>query len=155
MDLPDGIGSHRPRLAIARHCLPTPRYSLQNRSNQAGAHPLRDLFTPDKLNVATIGNLVPQLHVHAIARFKTDDAWPKPVFGFAPPIPYTPEQRANLLERIRAGLQNLWNPPNAAIEHPGHSLLDRFFSAGIMDSNSRCRPTGQGRSSELKRLAID
>ena len=47
---------------------------------------LRALFRPDKLNVATIGNLVPQLHVHLIARFRTDEAWPKPTFGFAPPL---------------------------------------------------------------------
>ncbi|MEY2600263.1 MAG: hypothetical protein RLZZ142_2522, partial [Verrucomicrobiota bacterium] len=60
------------------------------REIHAASHLLRNLFSPDKLNVATIGNLVPQLHVHVIARFKTDDAWPKPVFGFAPPIPYTP-----------------------------------------------------------------
>ncbi len=39
---------------------------------------LRNLFHPDKLNVATIGNLVPQLHVHLIARFRTDEAWPNP-----------------------------------------------------------------------------
>jgi len=65
---------------------------------------LRALFEPDKLNVATIGNLVPQLHVHLIARFRTDEAWPKPTFGFAPPIPYTPEEREVLIARICAEL---------------------------------------------------
>jgi diadenosine tetraphosphate (Ap4A) HIT family hydrolase len=38
-------------------------------------------FLPDKLNVATLGNQVPQLHIHVIARFKTDTAWPDPVWG--------------------------------------------------------------------------
>src|SRR5262249_33023048 len=37
----------------------------------------------DRLNVAALGNLVPQLHVHLIARFRTDDAWPRPVWGIA------------------------------------------------------------------------
>jgi diadenosine tetraphosphate (Ap4A) HIT family hydrolase len=40
----------------------------------------------DKLNIAALGNAVPQLHVHVIARRKTDKAWPKPVWGAAPPL---------------------------------------------------------------------
>ncbi|MEI6712285.1 MAG: HIT family protein [Verrucomicrobiota bacterium] len=70
---------------------------------------LRDLFQPDKLNVATIGNLVPQLHVHLIARFQTDEAWPKPTFGFAPPLPYSPEERDALLTRILAAIEESLN----------------------------------------------
>jgi diadenosine tetraphosphate (Ap4A) HIT family hydrolase len=65
---------------------------------------LRDLFHPDKLNVATIGNLVPQLHVHLIARFQTDEAWPKPTFGFAPPLPYGSHELEELKTRILAEL---------------------------------------------------
>lgn len=65
---------------------------------------MRELFAPDKLNVAAIGNLVPQLHVHVIARFEKDEAWPKPVFGFAPPIPYAPAALDALISRIAAGL---------------------------------------------------
>lgn len=38
-------------------------------------------FTPDKLNIAALGNMVPQLHIHHVARFKTDSAWPKPIWG--------------------------------------------------------------------------
>ncbi len=38
-------------------------------------------FTPDKINFATIGNLVPQLHIHIIGRYKTDPWWPAPVWG--------------------------------------------------------------------------
>ena len=63
---------------------------------------LRALFHPDKLNVATIGNLVPQLHVHLIARFRTDEAWPKPTFGFAPPLPYASNELEELRTRILA-----------------------------------------------------
>lgn len=42
---------------------------------------LESLFSPDKLNFGALGNMVPQLHVHHIARFKTDMAWPGPVWG--------------------------------------------------------------------------
>ena len=49
---------------------------------------LQALFAPDKLNVAALGNMVPQLHIHVIARFKDDAAWPKPVWGVRPPEPY-------------------------------------------------------------------
>jgi len=53
---------------------------------------IQQVFTPDKLNVAALGNMVPQLHIHHIARFKSDPAWPAPVWGKLPAIPYTDEQ---------------------------------------------------------------
>ena len=59
---------------------------------------LRDAFRPFKLNVAALGNLVPQLHVHVIARFEDDPAWPAPVWGRVAARPYTPEA---LVARIR------------------------------------------------------
>ena len=52
---------------------------------------LMALFQPDKLNMAALGNMVPQLHVHHIARFQTDAAWPAPVWGKFPPQAYDPE----------------------------------------------------------------
>lgn len=54
-------------------------------------------FRADKMNVAALGNIVPQLHVHIVARFTGDAAWPKPVWGIAPAQPYT---EAALRERI-------------------------------------------------------
>ncbi|QTH72375.1 HIT domain-containing protein [Pseudoalteromonas xiamenensis] len=53
---------------------------------------IMSVFSPDKLNVAALGNMVPQLHVHHIARFKVDIAWPKPVWGLFPTKPYSQEQ---------------------------------------------------------------
>lgn len=64
---------------------------------------LRDAFTPFKLNVAALGNLVPQLHVHVIARFEGDPAWPAPVWGRVAARPYSPEElveRINLLNEL-------------------------------------------------------
>lgn len=49
---------------------------------------LIDLHGPDKINVGALGNMVPQLHIHVIARFRTDDAWPGPVWGAHPPVAY-------------------------------------------------------------------
>ncbi len=71
---------------------------------------LREMFEPDKLNVASIGNLVPQLHVHLIARFQHDEAWPKPTFGFAPALPYPPDELEALTRRICSGLEAQKSP---------------------------------------------
>jgi diadenosine tetraphosphate (Ap4A) HIT family hydrolase len=65
---------------------------------------LQTLFTPDKINVAALGNQVPQLHVHVIARHKGDPAWPKPVWGAAPPHSYDDDARAQRLTALRAAL---------------------------------------------------
>ena len=46
---------------------------------------LKDVTRCDKINVAAIGNVVPQLHVHIVARREDDPLWPKPVWGVAPP----------------------------------------------------------------------
>ena len=46
---------------------------------------LKDITRCDKLNIGAIGNVVPQLHVHIVARWKTDPLWPKPVWGHMTP----------------------------------------------------------------------
>ena len=58
----------------------------------AAARTLKSVTRCDKLNIAALGNAVPQLHVHVIARFRSDAAWPKPVWGVAPPRPYDREE---------------------------------------------------------------
>ncbi len=68
-------------------------------------HALRDTFKPDKLNVAALGNMVPQLHIHHIARFTTDPAWPKPVWGQCEAVPYTEQDLQRILKLIRIKLQ--------------------------------------------------
>ena len=66
---------------------------------------LQVAFKPHKLNVATLGNLVPQLHVHVIARFEGDIAWPRPVWGMASAQPYSPEALVRRVERLQAALK--------------------------------------------------
>jgi diadenosine tetraphosphate (Ap4A) HIT family hydrolase len=61
---------------------------------------LKAQFDCDKLNVASLGNQVPQLHVHVIARRKTDAAWPKPVWGVVPPVAYEPEEAERITGQL-------------------------------------------------------
>jgi diadenosine tetraphosphate (Ap4A) HIT family hydrolase len=58
----------------------------------------------DKLNVAAIGNLVPQLHIHVVARFRTDPVWPRPVWGSGAAVAYDEAARDRLVSRILASL---------------------------------------------------
>ena len=65
---------------------------------------LAELFSPHKINVAAIGNQVAQLHLHVVARFRDDPAWPKPIWGAVPRRPYEPEaltvRRKALVRRL-------------------------------------------------------
>lgn len=62
------------------------------------------LYQPDKLNVACLGNRVPQLHVHHVARSASDPAWPGPVWGAAPARPYPSELLAARVAQMRQAL---------------------------------------------------
>jgi len=68
------------------------------------ARKLKSITECEKLNIAALGNQVPQLHVHIIARRRTDAAWPKPVWGVAAPLPYDQEKRTGLLSSLRQSL---------------------------------------------------
>lgn len=69
------------------------------------ARVLQALFAPDKLNIAALGNVVAQLHVHAIARRSNDAAWPRPVWGFGEREPYAPDVRDARLDVLRRALE--------------------------------------------------
>ena len=66
----------------------------------AAARALKSATECHKLNIAALGNQVPQLHVHVIARRRTDAAWPKPVWGVKPPLAYEEGQRTSLLNSL-------------------------------------------------------
>lgn len=57
-----------------------------------------------KLNVAALGNQVRQLHVHLIARFEADAAWPRPVWDVGEPVAYQPVARDRLIATLRESL---------------------------------------------------
>lgn len=62
---------------------------------------LEDVFKPDKLNIAALGNVVPQLHIHHIARYTTDACWPAPVWGAVQAVPYGDDQRSDITSKLK------------------------------------------------------
>ena len=66
---------------------------------------LRNLEKPDKLNIAALGNVVAQLHVHVIARSSRDPAWPRPVWGVGARVAYAGSALQLRLSRLRAALR--------------------------------------------------
>ncbi|MBB6522621.1 HIT domain-containing protein [Pseudoteredinibacter isoporae] len=62
------------------------------------------LFAPDKMNMAALGNHVSQLHIHHVARFKDDPAWPNPIWGAVPAKAYDEDELASRLSRLRSAL---------------------------------------------------
>jgi diadenosine tetraphosphate (Ap4A) HIT family hydrolase len=82
---------------------PEDRSQLVEEIAQAG-RALERLFHPAKLNVGALGNIVPQLHVHVVARFETDPAWPGPVWGSGPAVPYPEGEIEEVRERLAGAL---------------------------------------------------
>jgi len=65
---------------------------------------IRQLYSPVKINVGALGNLVPQLHIHVIGRFMSDRAWPGPIWGTGPLVPYDVLELKMVIERVRVVL---------------------------------------------------
>lgn len=70
------------------------------RESSALGQGMMEVFGGDKLNVAALGNMVPQLHIHHIVRFDGDAAWPGPVWGVRPPVPYDPDALRTRLSEL-------------------------------------------------------
>ena len=62
---------------------------------------IKRLYSPDKINVGALGNIIPQLHIHVIGRFKTDRAWPGPVWGAGPAKSYSEEELRVICTKLR------------------------------------------------------
>ena len=84
---------------------PSDQQKLQQESLQL-SKALNNAFYADKMNIAALGNMVPQLHLHHIVRYKTDAAWPNPVWGFTDANNYT---ETLLNERVNKTQQLLNN----------------------------------------------
>jgi diadenosine tetraphosphate (Ap4A) HIT family hydrolase len=94
------------RAGIAEiHQLPEEDQVQWLRESSALSKALAALFAADKLNIAAIGNLVSQLHVHHVVRYRNDPAWPGTVWGRFEPLPYADTEVAEIRRKLReAGL---------------------------------------------------
>ena len=71
------------------------------------ANVFQNIYNPDRINIGMLGNIVPQMHWHVIARTKDDPAWPGPVWGNVPNQPYVSEAAKLLASRIRYELDKV------------------------------------------------
>lgn len=69
---------------------------------------LKDVFQADKINIATLGNVVKQLHMHIVVRMQDDAAWPAPVWGNGAAQGYTDEALAVMRARLQAAFNGYW-----------------------------------------------
>ncbi len=64
-------------------------------------------FDADKMNIAALGNVVPQLHLHHIVRYRNDPAWPQPIWGHGTTKPYTEYELGEVMVRLKGHLSQL------------------------------------------------
>jgi hypothetical protein len=98
-----------PRLPEMREIIdlnPSQQYALMDEIAQA-SRVLQGIYRPDKINVAALGNQVPQLHVHHVVRREADAAWPRPIWGVVPMVPYTVDGAASALAELRELLADM------------------------------------------------
>jgi diadenosine tetraphosphate (Ap4A) HIT family hydrolase len=93
----------RPALMELHEVGPTDRLALMEEVARAGAV-LKTVAGAAKINTGALGNLVPQLHVHVVARAPGDPAWPGPVWGQSPAEPYAADALSQRLTALRARL---------------------------------------------------
>jgi len=65
------------------------------------AEVLADKFQADKINIAALGNVVPQLHIHHVVRYHNDIVWPAPIWGAAPTKPYLENELAERISEVK------------------------------------------------------
>ena len=97
-----------PRIAGARELIDLDEGDQRSLLGEISAvgRAFETLLRPDKLNIAALGNVVPQLHVHLIARYTTDAAWPKPVWGQGERVAYAAAARASRIAQLRTALHS-------------------------------------------------
>ncbi len=79
---------------------------LWQEATQLGAA-MKEGFQGDKLNIATLGNVVSQLHIHLVVRYTDDASWPAPVWGNGAPTPYELAQQGERREQLLAHIEGL------------------------------------------------
>jgi diadenosine tetraphosphate (Ap4A) HIT family hydrolase len=93
----------RPGVTEIHELSPDDRTLLIEEISRA-SHTILRLYGPEKINIGMLGNIVSQLHIHVIARYKADRAWPDPIWGTGPALPYDPEGIPAVIDRLRTAL---------------------------------------------------
>jgi diadenosine tetraphosphate (Ap4A) HIT family hydrolase len=93
----------RPQVRELFELSPADRATLIEEIAAIGAM-LARICTAYKINVAALGNVVAQLHIHIVGRFTGDPAWPGPVWGRLPPLPYSAAAAEAMIARVRSAL---------------------------------------------------
>ena len=86
------------------HDVPAEHHGTLMQEIGRASRALQKSFTTDKINVAALGNVTPQLHIHVIARAASDPAWPKPIWGIVPIKAYAPDAMTATVAKIRDAL---------------------------------------------------
>jgi diadenosine tetraphosphate (Ap4A) HIT family hydrolase len=86
------------------HLSQTQQYRLCDESAMLATF-MENHFKPDKLNIAALGNMVPQLHIHHIARYKSDSCWPAPIWGKTQATPYADTELETLCHSAQQQLK--------------------------------------------------
>jgi diadenosine tetraphosphate (Ap4A) HIT family hydrolase len=95
----------RPALRDLHDVAPAERGALMEEIAQAGRL-MQSVFNADKINTAALGNQVPQLHIHVIARFTSDAAWPKPIWSVGERRRMSETERNQRIDLLQAGLKS-------------------------------------------------
>lgn len=97
-----------PQVAGVREWIDLSREQQHQLSDEIAicSHIFQALVTPEKLNIGALGNQVPQLHIHLIARYKADKAWPNPVWG-GPAESYADEEARRFIYDVKSALDSL------------------------------------------------
>ena len=85
------------------HLTPAQQQQLALDSARLGSE-LMELFSGDSLNTGALGNVVRQLHIHHVVRYKTDQAWPGPVWGAGTAIRYSEQKLADRVKKLQQQL---------------------------------------------------
>jgi len=93
----------RPGVSEIYQLAPADRQLLLEESCHLAAC-LAESFHADKINIGSLGNVVPQLHLHHVVRYHNDAAWPGPVWGYGEAVPYTDELLLATLRRVQGKL---------------------------------------------------
>lgn len=112
-----------PKLENAKeihHLSETDQFQLIKESSHL-SEIMTSLFVPQSMNVAALGNVVPQLHLHHVARFEVDVAWPGPIWGAAPAKAYEAGALEDRLKRLHASLVGEGFEAHCGLSQPSSS----------------------------------